>query len=158
MSDTKDKRSTALYLHTHHKQMAEELCEALPSDQIELMKRTLKLSVNETRGSKISGRDAIMLHALTVGLRQLLQTLTIDPSYHRLATIELSSMLHSCIQGQGELSLEDISSLLSSLENARNREASPEPQPNLPIYVDQHMCYALIPYQDVCEPPQETDD
>ena len=118
MSDTDpDHETKHLEILKPHLSMIEILLSTLSEQQLNLMRRAQEPNQStETRDSTLSDENAIIFHALTVGLVQLMESITSNTTYHRQAQVELSSILHSCIKGEDGYTLAKAELVLSKIE------------------------------------------
>lgn len=123
----KDSKSTSVSksvrLHPSHLQLLEDVLSKLTPHQLDLIKRAHKLGrKHEKRGGAPSDEGALLAHAIIVGLTQLHHALAPNSSYHRQADVELSHILHLCIQDQGEYAMTEIEKMVSTLEELHQAE------------------------------------
>lgn len=124
MSDTKDNaKSEGILIPPSHANMIETLLSTLPKDEIELMRRIHRLNQPpETHDSPLSDASALVYHAVTVGLTQLMKAINSSGIYHQSAELEISSILHSCIMGKEPFRLIETEFILSKLEPSTEDE------------------------------------
>lgn len=116
--------SKSVRLHSSHLRLLEDVLSKLTPQHLDLMKRTHKLGRKpDNRGNnEPSDEGALLAHALIVGLIQLHQGLAPSSRYHRQANIELSAILHLCIQDPTMPRLSEVETMLSILEEFHHRE------------------------------------
>lgn len=116
--------SKSIRLHSSHLQLLEDVLSKLTPQHLDLMKRTHKLGRKpDGRGNNDpSNEGALLAHALIVGLIQLHQSLAPSSRYHRQANIELSAILHLCIQDSTMPGLSEVEAMLSIFEEFHQRE------------------------------------
>lgn len=97
MSDTESSHEVKrLKTPKSYLNVIEILLSSLSRSQLNLIRRAYRLNQpSETDDSPLIDESALIFHAVTVGLTQLMKAINSSGIYHQSVELEISSILHS---------------------------------------------------------------